>query len=162
MCWCDGFFVMSPDEDDSAEPDSDLIPDTLPNVQGDVYIPASRGGGGGGGGGAYVPPAAREGGAYVPPHMKRGGGGGGSGSYVPPGMRRGGWGRGGRGSRLPPDLSSAVAFPSLHDVANKGEGRCVCVECVACVHTVHNIVLCSTLQNPNCSISSAYIHMRDT
>ena len=72
MCWCDGFFVMSPDEDDSAEPDSDLIPDTLPNVQGDVYIPASRGGGGGGGGGAYVPPAAREGGAYVPPHMKRG------------------------------------------------------------------------------------------
>lgn len=108
-------------QEDSTDPEHEIMPEKLPNVQGDVYVPpASRGGGGGGG--AYVPPAAREGGAYVPPHAKRGG----SGAYVPPSMRRGGGGMGrGRGSRLPPDLKSAVAFPSLHDVAKKGEGRCV-------------------------------------
>ena len=95
---------------DDTEPEQEALPETLPNVQGDVYVPpASRGG-------AYVPPAAREGGAYVPPHAKRGAGGG---AYVPPGLRRGG----GRGSKAPPDLKSSVAFPSLHNVTKKGDDR---------------------------------------
>ena len=90
-----------------------------------MYVPpGSREGaeGGGRGGGAYVPPGARGGGgsgAYVPPHLKRGAReGGGGGVYVPPGVRGSG-----RGTRLPPDLKSAVAFPSLQGVAKKGEGR---------------------------------------
>ena len=90
------------------EPEPETLSEKLPNVQKDVYMPPGARGGGG-----------REGGTYVPPHMKRGGGGG---AYVPPGMRRGGMG-GWRGNRVPPDLKSNVAFPSLHGVAKKEEGR---------------------------------------
>ena len=60
--------------------------------------------------------------------MKRaaaGGGGGGGGGVVPMclrGIRRGGMG-GGRGNKQPPDIKSNVAFPSLHDVSKKGDGR---------------------------------------
>ncbi|CAI8023643.1 hypothetical protein GBAR_LOCUS13790 [Geodia barretti] len=95
------------------EPEPEKLAEKLPNVQKDVYVPPGARGGGGGGG--------REGGTYVPPHMKRAAAGGG-GAYVPPGMRRSGMG-GARGNRAPPDLKSNVAFPSLHDMAKKGEGR---------------------------------------
>ena len=98
--------------EEAPQPEPEKLPEKLPNVQKDVYVPPGARGGGGGG---------REGGAYVPPHMKRAGAGGG-GAYVPPGMRRGGMG-GARGNRLPPDLKSNVAFPSLHDMGKKGEGR---------------------------------------
>ena len=89
---------------DDPDPDPQSKSDDLPNVQGSVY----------------VPPGTREGAE---------GGGRGGGAYVPPGMRGSG-----RGNRLPPDLNSAVAFPSLQGVAKKGEGRwvleymtCLCV-----------------------------------
>ena len=74
-------------------------PEKLPNVVSDVYVPpANRSG-------AYVPPGARS----------RGGG-----AYVPPGKR----GQGSaKANKTPPDLRSAVAFPSLQDTAKKGEGR---------------------------------------
>ena len=98
---------MQPSAEADSEPD---VPEKLPNVQGDVYVPPGARGGGGGG--------AREGGAYVPPHLKRAAGGGGT--YVPPGRRGGG---GARGKRVPPDLKSNLAFPSLADMAKKGEGR---------------------------------------
>ncbi|CAI8023644.1 hypothetical protein GBAR_LOCUS13790 [Geodia barretti] len=101
------------------EPEPEKLAEKLPNVQKDVYVPPGARGGGGGGG--------REGGTYVPPHMKRAAAGGG-GAYVPPGMRRSGMG-GARGNRAPPDLKSNVAFPSLHDMAKKGEGRLWCNPC---------------------------------
>ena len=58
------------------------------------------------------------------PHMPSGGqveeeGEGEGHIYIPPSSRGGG----GKGSKAPPDLKSAVAFPSLQDTAKKGEGR---------------------------------------